>query len=56
MGYDMLSSFQITGEIILQVIRKEKDLQNAEHDKQFYEDNGPQGPAKAHALKTLKIE
>jgi hypothetical protein len=55
LGNDVLSPFRIIGKIGLQVIRKEKYFQKAEHDKQLYQDDGPQNPAEVHASKTVNI-
>ena len=52
----MFGSFSVGGKIDLQEIRKEKDLKNTEHDEQFYKNNGPQGPAKAHSPKPVPIK
>jgi len=52
----MVSSFHVGSKIVMQVVRKEKQLENSEDDKKLYQDNGPQGPAEAHAAKAGHIK
>jgi len=52
----MRRSFRIIAEIMLQVVGEEKQLQNSEDDKEFYQDNCPQRPAETHATKPADIK
>jgi hypothetical protein len=52
----MLRSLLIIGKIDFQVVRKEKDFEYPEDDKQLYQDNDPEGPAKLHVAKTVSIK
>jgi hypothetical protein len=52
----MISSFHVSCEIFMQIVREEKYLKDTEHYKKFYHNNSPQGPAKLHATKTFHIK
>jgi len=52
----MLRSLLVTGKIDFQVVRKEKDFENPEDDKQLYQDNDPKRPAKLHVAKSVSIK
>lgn len=52
----MVSSFHVSCEIFMQVVREKKYLKDTEHYKKFYHNNSPQGPAKLHAAKTFHIK
>jgi len=52
----MVSPFFISIEIGLQIVRKEKELQDGKHDKQLNENNEPQPLTHRHAAKTIPVK
>jgi len=53
---DIITTVFIIVEIGFKKVRKEKDLKYCKHDEQLNKNDCPQGSAKGHTFKTIRIE
>lgn len=52
----MIATLLVRTEITLENVRKEKNLQDDEHDEQFDENNRPEGTPPCHGPETIVVE
>jgi len=52
----MVRPFRVVVEFFMQVVREEKQFEDAKHDNELDKNNGPKGPPKLHAAKSFKIK